>query len=102
MRYKREERTFLVNRWHKLENATLVKRAWRTKFKTKSAPKRKTILNLIEKFTKMSLVNDLPPKHKEISKKREIARALHENTQFIASKGLKLSWSIYYTNKKYI
>ena len=74
MRYKREERTFLVNRWHKLENATLVKRAWRTKFKTKSAPKRKTILNLIEKFTKMSLVNDLPPKHKEISNKREIAK----------------------------
>ena len=50
MRYNREEKIFITKKYTILRSATLVQRAWRSKFTVSNAPGRSTILNLAKKF----------------------------------------------------
>ena len=52
MRYNREEKIFITKKYTILRSATLVQRAWRSKFTVSNAPGRSTILNLAKKFNK--------------------------------------------------
>ena len=46
------KRIFLIKKWYKLQNITLVKRAWRTKYKFEPVPHYSTIKNYVTKFEK--------------------------------------------------
>jgi len=66
-----DKRTFLLEKMIKLNNPTLVQRAWRSKFKVKKAPTHSYIKSLYEKFKKTGYVADLPKKYPSKAVKRE-------------------------------
>ncbi len=78
MRYDLEKRAFLIKKFSKLNNSTLVQRAWRSEFKNLKAPDHKTILNLVSKFDKTGSVADLSRKSDKPSEKRENAKIVIE------------------------
>ena len=47
MKYDMGKRAFLVKKFHEKKNFGLVKRAYRTKYKSKSAPEQKTIQRMV-------------------------------------------------------
>ena len=71
MRYNREEKIFITKKYTILRSATLVQRAWRSKFTVSNAPGRSTILNLAKKFNKTGSIDNLNGKNRNISKKRK-------------------------------
>ena len=74
MRYDKEKRLFMVEKYHKLKNYTLVQRAWRTNFSNHAVAALKTIKSTIERFNKTGSVASLPPLRAEPSQKREDAK----------------------------
>ena len=52
MKFDNEKRRFLTEKYARLESITLVQRACRANYKTKDAPARNTILNILTKFRK--------------------------------------------------
>ena len=64
MRFDVEKRTYLTKKLLELKSATLVQRAFRTKFKNETCPARSTIIDLANKFDFTGSVHDLPPKQK--------------------------------------
>lgn len=56
MKYNLEERLFLVETFVKCSNATLVQKAWRTKYKNKTAPDIRTIKNMMSTYKKTGSV----------------------------------------------
>jgi len=61
MRFDNKKRLFLVKKYHKLENCTLVQMAWRSEFKNLKAPDKRTILNTVSKVETTSSINSLSP-----------------------------------------
>jgi hypothetical protein len=52
MIYTPEEKMFMYNKYLVLRSTTLVQRAWRTKYKSKTAPNRSTISSVVNLFKK--------------------------------------------------
>ena len=52
MRYDKEKRVFMVEKYHKFNNYTLVQRAWRTNFKNDSASVLDTKKNRFKKMVR--------------------------------------------------
>ena len=50
MRYDIEKRTFLERKFTELKSVTAVQRAFRTRFKSRSAPSGQTIKDIAKKF----------------------------------------------------
>ena len=50
MIYTPEEKTFMYNNYLNLGSATLVQRAWKTKYKPETAPNRSNISNVVNLF----------------------------------------------------
>lgn len=74
MRYDINQRSFLLKKYHQLQNSTLVQRAWRTEFKNKKAPSCSTIERLAQRFENTGSVADSPPVQKKPSEKRQDAK----------------------------
>lgn len=74
MRYDINQRSFLLKKYHQLQNSTLVQRAWRTQFKNKKAPCCSTIERLAQRFENTGSVADNPPIQKKPSGKRQDAK----------------------------
>lgn len=51
----------MVEKFHETKNCNLVRRAWRTKYKSKTAPDIKTIKRAVSKFSNLGLVSNLHP-----------------------------------------
>jgi len=56
------EKIFMYNKYLVLGSTTLVQRAWRTKYKSKTAPNRSTILSVVNLFKKTGFVVKLNTK----------------------------------------
>ena len=52
MIYTHEKRFFLASKYARLENVTLVQRAYRTKYMTNTAPSHSVIMNIYNNFRK--------------------------------------------------
>ena len=52
MFYTHEKRFFLASKYARLENVTLVQRAYRSKYKTNTAPSHSVIMNIYNNFRK--------------------------------------------------
>ena len=78
MRYNREEKIFITKKYTILRSATLVQKAWRSKFTVSNAPGRSTILNLAKKFNKTGSIDNLNGKNRNISQKRKDAKIILE------------------------
>ena len=76
MKHDKEKRVFLVKKKYELHKITLVKRAWRTKFKNTKAPSTNTINSIISKFEKMGLVTSESLETAKQSGLREEAKKL--------------------------
>ena len=74
MRYDKEKRVFMVEKYHKLKNYTLVQRAWCSHFKNHSFPALDRIKSTIQRFNRTGSVASLPPLRAESSQKREDAK----------------------------
>ena len=74
MRFDKEKRVFMTKKFAQLKNATLVQRAWRTKYNGQRVPNRHTILNTVTRFEKTGSVAPLPPLPAGPSEKRESAK----------------------------
>ena len=83
-----EKQTFLVEKFNQLQNICLVKRAWRTKYKAKQAPRSDNILCTVSRFKKTGSVLPNLNRRRHISQKRKIAKNIVEN---LVSKFPKLS-----------
>ncbi len=68
MKYSIEKRIFLNNEFTKKNNITLVQRAFRTKFKSQTAPDRKTIKNIVNNYNKTGSVD----RKQVVGKKRNV------------------------------
>ena len=74
MRFDKEKRVFMVEKYHKLKNYTLVQRAWRSSFKNVRVPALVTIKSTVERFNNTGSVASLPPLRAQPSHKREDAK----------------------------
>ena len=84
MPYSTAERVFMLKNYIKYSNVTLVQRAWRSAFKVKTAPDRRTILRHVNKVEKMGSVNHIPLKKpkkstKRLNAKNIVKRLIEEN-----------------------
>lgn len=73
MRYNKDQRLFMVEKYHKLKNYTLVQRAWRTNFKNYRVPKIDTIKNTIRRLNDTGSVVDTHRLREKPSQKRQDA-----------------------------
>lgn len=71
MGYNKSQRVFLIRKFNFLKNASLVRRAWRTKFKNLPAPSISTIHYINNKFNKTGSVVYIQHKHAKPTAKRE-------------------------------
>lgn len=74
MRYNKVERAFLVKKYHETKSCTRVQRAWRSHFRTKSAPDYNAIMLAVSKFESLGFVDSLPPVHTTNNQEREKAK----------------------------
>jgi hypothetical protein len=74
MKYDLKKRIFLLKNYYKFQSFAMVQSAYRVEFKSKIAPDRKVILNIVNTFEKTGSVSPIPPKHKEISETRKVAK----------------------------
>ena len=74
MRFDVEKRIFITRKLHELKSATLVQRAYRSKFNGKKCPTNRTILEISKKFDRNGSVLDLAPKPKNERETRTEAR----------------------------
>ena len=74
MRYDKEKIGFMVGKYNKFKNCTLVQRAWRTNFKNHAVSALDTIKSTIQRFNRTGSVASLPPLRAEASQKREDAK----------------------------
>ena len=74
MKYDIKKRVFLIKQYYKLENITLVQRAFRREYPKQDFPTDSTIKNLVSNFEKTGSVGHVPPKPKNPSPKREMAK----------------------------
>lgn len=74
MKYDQKKRVFLIKMFYKLENITLVQRAFRSEYPKEDFPNGSTIKNLVSNFEKTGSVGHVAPKPKNPSQKREIAK----------------------------
>jgi hypothetical protein len=76
MIYTPEEKIFMYNKYLVLRSTTLVQRAWRTKYKSKTAPNRSTISSVVNLFKKTGSVVKLNRKTRNNSQKRKDAQTV--------------------------
>ncbi len=76
MQYNSAQRVFMLKKYIKYNNVTLVQRAWRSAFKVKTAPYRRSILRHVTKVEKTGSVNLVPLKKPKTSNKRLNAKNL--------------------------
>ena len=74
MKYNIQERVFLVKKFYELKNISMVQIAWRSNFKTKTAPSDTAIKNIVTNFETRGSVSHVPPIRKNPSQKREAAK----------------------------
>ena len=74
MRFDIRKRIFIEKKLVELKSATLVQRAYRTKFNDKKCPTRGAILAISRKFDRTGTTLDLPPKPKNERETRTEAR----------------------------
>lgn len=74
MKYDIEKRTFLERKFSELKSVTAVQRAFRTRFKSRSAPSFTTIKDIAKKFESTGSVQDLPRKGKGETEFRKTVR----------------------------
>ena len=74
MLYDIQKRIFLVQKYYELKHFTLVQRAFRTKYKSSTAPNLNTIINLINAFEKTGSVAYVTINRKKSSDKRIVAQ----------------------------
>ena len=74
MRFDKEKRVFMIEKYHKLKNYTLVQRAWRSSFKKVRVPALATIKSTVERFNNTGSVTSLPALRGQPSHKREDAK----------------------------
>ncbi len=70
------EKIFMYNKYLVLGSTTLVQRAWRTKYKSKTAPNHSTILSVVNLFQKTGFVVKLNRKTRNNSQKRKDAQTV--------------------------
>ena len=76
MIYTPEEKIFMYNKYLVLRSTTLVQRAWRSKYKSKTAPNRSTISGVVNLFKKTGSVVKLNRKTRNNSQKRKDAQTV--------------------------
>jgi hypothetical protein len=96
MRYDRKKRVFMVEKFKKLNNFTLVQRSWRTQFPGLQVPTYRTIQSTVARFDETGSIESRPPKHAEASEKRENAKnviqtAVSENPHLSVRKLMPLA-----------
>lgn len=74
MRFNKNQRLFMVEKYYESKNYTLVRRAWRSNFKNDRAPCLRTIKRTIERFTSTGSLASLPPLQRKPTQKREDAK----------------------------
>ena len=74
MPYHKDKILFMVEKYHKFKNCTLVQRAWRSHFKNHAAPAFNTIMSTFQRFNTTGSVASLPLLRAESSQKREDAK----------------------------
>ena len=74
MLYDIQKRIFLVQKYYELKQFTLVQRAFRTKYKSSTAPNQNTIINLINAFEKTGSVAYVTINRKKSNDKRIVAQ----------------------------
>ena len=63
MKYDTEKRAFLVKKFNEKKNNCLVKRAYPTKYKSRSTPEQKSHTVTVASLKKTGTVEDLPKKN---------------------------------------
>ena len=74
MLYDIQKRIFLVQKYYEIKHFTLIQRAFRTKYKSSTAPNQNTIINLINDFEKIGSVAFVIINRKKSSEKRIVAQ----------------------------
>ena len=74
MRYQKEKRTFMVEKFFEFGHCSLVKRAWRKEFPGLKVPGDKTINNTVFRFKETGSIASLPPIQSKINEQREDAK----------------------------
>lgn len=79
MKYTTEQRVFLVDSFAKLQNCTLVQRAYRKKFRSKMAPSHYMIKCIYKKFTETgSTHHDYPKKRKNAVRTDDLVKSVKD------------------------
>ena len=79
MKYNLVQRVFLVKKVYELKEISLVQRAFRRKYTKDGTPNYSVIKNILSNFEKYGSVAHVPPKHKNLGQKREMAKKQLEN-----------------------
>ena len=74
MKYNLVQRVFLVKMVYELKEISLVQRALRTEYPKDGTPSYSVIKNILSNFEKYGSVAHVPPKHKNLGQKREMAK----------------------------
>ena len=79
MKYNLVQRVFLVKKVYELKEISLVQRAFRREYPKDGTPNCFVIKNILSNFEKFGSVAHVPPKHKNLGQKREMAKKQLEN-----------------------
>ena len=79
MKYNLVQRVFLVKKVYELKEISLVQRAFRREYPKDRTPNYSVIKNILSNFEKFGWVAHVPPKHKNLGQKREMAKKQLEN-----------------------
>ena len=79
MKYNLVQRVFLVKKFYELKEISLVQRAFRREYPKDGTPNYSVIKNILSNFEKYGSVAHVPPKHKNLGQKREMAKKQLEN-----------------------
>ena len=79
MKYNLVQRVFLVKKVYELKEISLVQRAFRREYPKDGTPNYSVIKNILSNFEKYGSVAHVPPKHKNLGQKREMAKKQLEN-----------------------
>ena len=74
MHYNLEKRVFLVKKFYQFGSYAPVQSAYRVQFGLKTAPDRRTIMNIIKVFEKTGSVLSPLQKNRKLQNKRELAK----------------------------
>ena len=79
MKYNLVQRVFLVKKVYELKEISLVQRAFRREYPKDGTTNYSVIKNILSNFEKYGSVAHVPPKHKNLGQKREMAKKQLEN-----------------------